>query len=132
MAILSAGQDENDPNVDYVSDVFTGLRKEGYEQNMAVNYVRHATELNRMSEEEIANRFNRDLARAVRFLPYRSKAARELVEMHKRHGLGVCTVLQQQIQEQAASIVNGGMEETSIVSDGHGQETSRALVETLW
>lgn len=128
MAILSTGQGENDPNFDYVSDVFTGPRKEGYAQNMAVNYIRHATELNRMSEEEIANRFNRDLARAVRFLPDRSKAARKLVEMHKRHGLAVCTVLQQQIQEQAASIVNGGMEETSMLA----MVTGRKHLEPSW
>ncbi len=61
IAILAAGQEGNDVETDYASNVFTGPRKDGPEKNMAVNYTRHAIELYRMSEAEIAAKFNRSL-----------------------------------------------------------------------
>jgi len=64
-AVLSSGCAEYDPETDYVSDVFAGPRREGYERNIAVDYVRHGIELERMSEEEIASKFNSELTRAV-------------------------------------------------------------------
>jgi hypothetical protein len=55
--------------------VFCGQRDEAYEQNMAVNYVRHATALDQMTPEQIATTFNMELSRAVRFAKSRSEEA---------------------------------------------------------
>lgn len=65
-SVLSSGCSEYDPETDYVSDVFAGPRKEGYEKNIAVDYVRHGIELGGMSKEEMASKFNLEFSRAVR------------------------------------------------------------------
>ncbi len=49
---------------------------------MAVNYIRHGMELSRMSVEQMAVEFNRDITRAVRAFPKRREAAQRFFEMH--------------------------------------------------
>jgi len=88
---------------------------------MAVNYTRHAIELYRMSEAEIAAKFNRDLTRAVRFLPKRREAALQFVEMHKRHGEIVYHVLRLQLQQHVGRLLEGGLEESSMLAMVMGQ-----------
>jgi len=67
IAVLAAGVAQHDSDTDYESDVFVGPRSDGYEKNMAVDYVRHALELHRMHEIEMAERFNLELVRATRY-----------------------------------------------------------------
>jgi hypothetical protein len=95
---LAAGLPEHDPERDYRTNVFRGARKEGYEQNMAVNYLRHAAALDQMTEEQIAAEFNMELSRAVRFAGRRSEEADRLIRMYKRHARAVCGVLADQIR----------------------------------
>lgn len=122
IAIISAQQENNDPEIDYVSNVFTGERKDGYEKNMAVNYVRHAFELARMNEEDIASRFNRDLSRAVRSFSKPRKIAQKLIEMHKRHGDSVKAVVEQKLRENIAQLIEGSLEKNSMLSMIFGQQ----------
>ena len=122
VAVMAAGADSFDRETDYVSDVFTGPRKEGPEYNIAVDYARHATELNMMSETEIATRFNRDISRAVRHFPEWSKAAQGFVSMHKRHGESVCKVLAEQIKSNADRLLNRSLDKTSLLALVAGQE----------
>lgn len=121
IAILAAGAEEFDRETDYVSDVFTGPRKAGQEFNMAVDYARHATELNRMREVEIAAKFNRDLSRAVRDFPRRGEAAQELIMMHKRHGDTVCRVIAEQLKINADKFLNNALEQSSMLALVAGQ-----------
>lgn len=122
VAILASGQETHDPQVDYVSDVFIGSRKDGYDKNMAVNYARHAIELCQMSETEIATKFNRDLARAIRFHPKRRETAQKLVEMHKRHAETVKRILCQQIQQHGSDLLEGSLDKSSMLAMVAGQE----------
>ncbi len=122
MAIFAAGLDQRDAEHDYEVDVFRGPRKDGYEKNMAVDYVRHALELSRMIPEEIAARFNRDLGRAVRFFSKRSETAQQFIELHKRHGQSVETVVIQQLQKNAADLVAGKLASSSLLALVAGQE----------
>jgi hypothetical protein len=92
-AITAAGLLAHDSDADYVSDVFLGARKEGYEKSMAVDYARHGMELHRLSEAELASVFNVELTRAVRNEAKRSVAAEKIILMHKRHGEVVTRVL---------------------------------------
>lgn len=115
MAIIAANQTDYDPDHDYVANVFIGQRKEGYEQNMAVNYARHAIELNRMSEEEIAQRFNLELTRAARPFSNRRDVIDQLIDIHKRHGSSVSQVLQQQMRLYSSALLNGELEQTSML-----------------
>jgi hypothetical protein len=115
-AILSSGSSEYDPETDYVSDVFAGPRKEGYERNIAVDYVRHGIALERMIEEEIASKFNLELTRAVRNERKPSDTARRLIEMHKRHGETVVRVLQNQLSGHSGQLFCSGLDPSSLLS----------------
>ena len=115
-AMAAAGLMAHDSATDYASDVFVGPRKEGQERNMAVDYVRHARELDTRSETDLAALFNTELTRAVRYEQKRSEVAERIVGMHKRHGQAVTRVLQQQIGEHAASIVAGTIDDTSLLA----------------
>ncbi len=121
IAILAAEQVESDPEFDYVSDVFIGPRKDGPEKNMAVNYARHAIELYRMSEAEMATKFNLELTRAARCYPKPREAAERIIEMHKKHGEAVYSVLQQQLQQHAGRLLEGALEESSMLAVVAGQ-----------
>lgn len=115
-AVLASGCTEYDPETDYVSDVFAGPRKEGYERNIAVDYVRHGIELDRMGEEEIASRFNSELSRAVRHEQKPSEAAQRLIKMHKRHGENVVRVLQSQLSQHSNELLSSGLDQSSLLS----------------
>jgi hypothetical protein len=121
MAIVAAGLEQNDAEHDYQVDVFRGPRKDGYEKNMAVDYVRHALELSRLTPEEMAARFNRDLARAVRFFPKRSEAAQQFIDLHKKHGQAVEAVVVQKLQKNAADLFSGGLAASSLLALVAGQ-----------
>ncbi len=116
VAIFAAKAQEFDPETDYVVDVFTGKRKDGYEKNMAVNFVRHATELNQMSDTEIATKFNRDISRAIRNFPNHSEATESFIKIHKEHGESVCKVLAQKISENSEKFILDELDKSSMLS----------------
>jgi hypothetical protein len=122
VAVIAAGQEAHDPADDYACDVFTGPRKDGYEKNMAVNYARHAIELNRISEAEMAARFNQELSRAVRYSARPGEDARKLIELHQRHGKAVHDVLLRQLREHAGSLLDGSLDPSSMLVAVAGQQ----------
>jgi hypothetical protein len=122
IAILAAGQEQNDLETDYVSDVFVGPRKDGQEKNMAVDYVRHAVELDSMGETEIASSFNLELSRAARFSSKRGQAVQHLVSMHKRHAAAVKQVLHTQLLRHADELIEGTLASTSMLAMIAGQQ----------
>jgi 7-cyano-7-deazaguanine synthase in queuosine biosynthesis len=128
VATLAAGLRNEDTADDYVVDVFSGPRKEGYERNMAVNYVRHGVELARMSEEEIATRFNLEFTRACRPFSRPSEAAQQLIEMHMRHGTTVQRVVSQELEGHLAALIDGSLDDSSLLAMTAG----RRHVVSLW
>ncbi len=116
VAILAAGLEESDPATDYVVGVFTGPRKDGAERNMAVDYARHAIELCRMSEQEMAARFNTEFSRAVRPFPKQAEAARGFIDLHCRHGQTLHGVLQRQVEKHAKELVEGSLAMSSMLA----------------
>jgi hypothetical protein len=121
IAILAAGLGEADPGHDYVVDVFTGARKPVYQQNMAINYARHALELSLMDEDAIAAEFNAQIGRAVRYERDRRGAAASLIEMHQRHAGDVWKVLTAQAQTHAQALMMGSLPDTSMLALIAGQ-----------
>jgi REase_DpnII-MboI/Queuosine biosynthesis protein QueC len=127
IAIFAAGLEDQDSEDDYVVDVFKGERKEGYEKNMAVDYIRHANELARMSEQEMMTKFNLEISRAVRCFPAKQReVAQKLIEMHKRHGRIVQQVLSTQIATSSKNFVVGELPASSMMmcAVGHLHQTS--------
>lgn len=122
IAIYASGCEEYDFEADYETDVFTGRRKEGYEKNIAVDYVRHALELDRMSEDEMASRFNTEISRAIRGMPQTRDAAQQIIDVHKRHGETVERVLHKKLQLHLKDLINGELESTSLLRMVSGQE----------
>lgn len=116
MAVLANGMEACEDSHDYVIDVLSGPRKDGYERNMAVNYARRAIELHQMSGEQIAERFATELSRAIRPLPDRLKAAEAFVAMHLRHARTVHAVITGQIKLHAGAIFDGSIPESSLLS----------------
>jgi len=115
-AVIASGHARYDQETDYVSDVFIGPRKEGYERNIAIDYVRHAVELDRMSAGEIAARFNRELSRAVRGEGSPRCTAERLISMHKKHAADVVRVLQLQLARHSPQLFSAGLDQTSLLS----------------
>ena len=94
---------------------------------MAVNFARHGMELGRMSDEEMAACFNRDLSRATRPFSRQGEAARKFIDMHRRHGQTVTQVLLGQLNEHGSKLLEGTLDESSMLAMVAGQ---RHLVST--
>lgn len=123
IAILAAGLADEDPNDDYAVDVFEGPRKDGYEKNMAVNYIRHAFELSRMSDQEMAAKFNLELTRAARFVPGKqSETAQKFIDMHRRHGAAVRRVVCDQVATAVPRMFAGEVVHNSMLMFAIGNE----------
>jgi 7-cyano-7-deazaguanine synthase in queuosine biosynthesis len=114
-ATLASGCSQYDRVTDYVSDVFTGPRKDGYQKNIAVDYVRHGVELQRMSEGEIFSKFNSELSRAVRFEQKPSEAAQRLIKMHRQHGENVVQVLRDELGRHSGELLCAGLDQSSLL-----------------
>jgi len=110
-----------DSEKDYVSDVFVGPRKAPLERAIAIDYTRHGIELCMRSESELAAIFNAELSRAVRYDANRSETAQKIISMHKRHGEAVSRVLEQKVRENAAKLIRGPLDDTSLLALAIGQ-----------
>jgi 7-cyano-7-deazaguanine synthase in queuosine biosynthesis len=115
-AITAARLEQYDSKDDYVTDVFLGARKNGYEKNMAVDYIRHGLELSQRPESDFAAIFSTELSRAVRHESKRSEAAEKVIAMHKRHGEAVERVLREKVAERSADLVNHTLEPSSLLA----------------
>jgi hypothetical protein len=115
-ATLASGLQEHDSAKGYASDVFVGIRNDVLERAIAIDYVRHGLELARKSEIELVAIFNAELSRAVRHFERRSDVARDIISMHKRHGEVVNRVLEQELRANAAGVVGGTLNPTSLLA----------------
>ncbi len=121
-ALAGAGLLSNDPEQDYVSDVFTGARPKQLDRSVALDYTRHGIELGGRSDVEIACNFNAEISRAVRHEPKRRESAEALILMHKRHGTVVRKVLEEQLRANAPRLIDQSLEETSLLALAIGQK----------
>jgi 7-cyano-7-deazaguanine synthase in queuosine biosynthesis len=122
IAVIAAGAKNYDPENDYVNDVFRDERKEGYDRNIAIDYARHAFEMNRMTDREFAASFNLEISRAIRVLPDRTKISERIIEMHKRHASAVMRVLESKIRESSKELLAGSLAPSSMLSLIVGQK----------
>ena len=119
IAVLATKQEENDPDTDYESCVFTGERpvksEAPYDHNIAVNYVRFARDMRGMSENGVAGFYNQELTRAARCSVNRGEAARQFIAMHKRHAETVRAVLADQIALHSCELTDHSISRTSLL-----------------
>lgn len=124
-AVTAAGLLAYDSDKDYVSDVFVGPRKNAPDRTIAVDYCRHGIELHHRSKSDLAAIFNTELSRAVCYETKRSEAAQKIIAMHQRHGEVVLRVLQQKLAENAARLIDGTLDDTSLLALVIGQRYLR-------
>lgn len=128
LAVIAAGATAFDPEQDYRVDVLTGSREDARDQTLACNYVRHASELARMSPEEMAERFNGEISRAVRSFPNTRQAAEDLIDLHQRHGLAVKKALADAVAMNSMRLLDGELAATSLL----GLTVARKHLQTSW
>ncbi len=128
MAILAAGCEDYDPETDYVNDVFTGPRKDGYQKSMAVDYVRHAMELRNIGDVAISEKFGVDLLRASRGFSDRAAAVQSFISMHTRHGEAVYSVVESQLRANSDRVLDGNLPESSLL----GMVIGKKHLEASW
>jgi hypothetical protein len=72
------------------------------------------------SESELAANFNAELSRAVRYEAKRSEVGEKIIAMHKRHGDTMIRVLEQIVRENAANLIHGPLDDTSLLAQAIG------------
>ena len=129
ISIIAAGAKDADPDEDYAEDVFTGRRKDRYEQGMGVQYVRHGFALAEMAPDQMAKDFNLEISRAYRYVDVPAReAAERFLEMHRKHGESVQKVVVGKFQEKTHSYLRGDIEPTSLLAKVGGMEHQK----TTW
>jgi hypothetical protein len=115
LAIIGSEAEEYDPEPDYRVPVLTGDRTLEADRTMAFSYVRHAHELSQMSPEQMAERFNTEISRAARAFSDPTQAARDLIDMHIRHGRSVRQVITTTLKVHAVDLLDGNLAPTSLL-----------------
>jgi 7-cyano-7-deazaguanine synthase in queuosine biosynthesis len=106
IAVIAAGQADNDLEENYVKDVFTGVRDDGYEHNIAVDYARHVYELFNLTDDDIGYRFNRELDKAASPFPNRRDTVEELIDTHRRHAVTAWNTIEGQVATNVGRLIN--------------------------
>jgi hypothetical protein len=114
-AILAAGQEHDDPAEAYKVDLFTGARSEGPDREMALAYVRSASEVDRMADEAFFARFG-EVSRVVGYFPEPAEVvATRVLELHRRHASSVCGVFDQAVASHASALREGTLASGSLL-----------------
>jgi calcineurin-like phosphoesterase family protein len=127
--VLAAGAESYERAQDYRAALFTAARTTVEEQTMLETYVRRAREIRGMDDHAFLNRF----PEVNRVLPYVSgtttRAARQVIELYRRHANEVFAVLEKEVARSTDSIAAGRIEPRSllgmIVGTSGGVSTSR-------
>lgn len=115
IAVVAAKAEAYDEAGDYEIDVFTGPRKEGYSQNIALDYIRLAKELSELGADRIAQRFSDEIYEANRFLGNNRTSAERLCNLLTLHGKIASEVIASQISSNAHRFVAGDLAASSMV-----------------
>jgi Queuosine biosynthesis protein QueC len=115
-AVLAAGQGQNDPDEAYKVDLFTHERSAGPDREMALAYVRSASEVNRMADVAFFSRYG-ETSRAVGFYsePAGTVGAR-IFDLHRRHAAAICAVFDRAIASHAAELRQGSLPSSCLLS----------------
>ena len=106
-ALLVAGQSHADPSEAYALDLFTGERPAGPDREMALAYVRSASDIHQMADVAFFARYG-ETSRIVGFFPETTDTvAGHIFDLHRRHAAGVCRIFDQAIAENRSALREG-------------------------
>lgn len=109
IAVVAAKAEEYDQAHDYEVDVFTGPRKEGYDQNIALDYIRLAKNLSELGPDGISRSYSDEILEANRFLGNNRQSAERLCGFLNRHGQIASDVLAAQIAKNSNRFIAGDL-----------------------
>jgi 7-cyano-7-deazaguanine synthase in queuosine biosynthesis len=114
---LAAGLGENDPVEMYETDLLTGAREVDLDRTMAEAFVRHALELDDMTERTFFARFGGELARTMSCIPRMTADAVALatLDLHHRHAVAVRSVLEDGYRRHARELAGQSLPPSCIL-----------------
>ncbi len=99
-AMLAAGLAEHDPEESYRFDLMTSPRKRVQDKEVALSYVRSAAAYEAVNEAELISRYPAILNAVESLGEPPDTALRRVVELLKRHGSSVATVMRNEMSAQ--------------------------------
>lgn len=131
LACLAAGAAELDPPMDYRVDVMDGARESPADRQMATFYARRVIELERMTPDDIGERFAAELARASLPFPDPQDVAERLAALHVRHGRDAFGAMNDWLRANSSRILGGDIDPHSLAGLVIGGEHLRSPWEHL-
>ena len=115
-AVLAAGQEHEDPAEAYKVDLFLGERQPGPDREMALAFVRSASNVHQMADVAFFVHYG-EASRIVGFFPEPTdRVARRIFDLHRRHVSAVCRVFDEAITSHAAALRQGTLPSTCLLS----------------
>jgi hypothetical protein len=122
-AILTAGQDQADPEDAYKVDLLLGGREPGPDREMALAFIRSATKISQMTDVEFFSHYGETSRIVSHFDEPAETVARRIYELHRRHAAAVCRVFDASLDANKADIRNGSLPPDCLVSLVVGQRS---------
>lgn len=125
-AIVAAGLANAEPPEMYRFDVLAGARKDERSRTLAVDWTRHAREVDGMDPMSFLSRFAQDIARVVDgYAETDAKdTARRMYDLHKRHAASVMSVLEKSFASHAGDLARQTLPPTSLLAQHIGSAPS--------
>lgn len=125
-AILAAGLADAEPPEMYRFDVLAGARPDDRSRTLAVEWTRHAREIDGMDPMSFLSRFGQDIARVVDGYPGAdaNDSVRRMYDIHKRHASSVLSVLEKSFSAHAGDFARQILPPTSLLAQHIGSAPS--------
>jgi 7-cyano-7-deazaguanine synthase in queuosine biosynthesis len=108
-AVLATGQSDADPSEAYAVDLFTGERPAGPDREMALAYVRSASDIHQMVDVAFFARHG-ETSRIVGFFPETADTiAGHIFDLYRRHAADVCRIFDQAIADHRSALREGSL-----------------------
>ena len=120
-AILAAKQEDEDPAEAYKVDLFVEERQAGPDREMALAFVRSASDVHKMTDVAFFAQYG-ETSRIVGFFPESADmVASRTLDLHQRHAEAICGVFDQAIALHAGALRQGALPADCLLSLVVGQ-----------
>jgi 7-cyano-7-deazaguanine synthase in queuosine biosynthesis len=127
-AVFAAGQEHEDPSEAYKVDLFTGERPPGPDREMALAYVRSATEVSKMDDVAFLSRYG-EVSRALAYFSQPAdRVARQIFDLHRRHAAAVCNAFDRTLKSHVSDLREGTLPATCLLALVVAQPKSTSVV----
>lgn len=108
-AVIAAKQSAEDPAEAYKVDLFLGERQAGPDREMALAYVRSASDINQMTDVAFFSHYG-ETSRVVGFFSeFADAVGRRIFDLYRRHSATVCSVFDEAIALHASKLREGSL-----------------------